>query len=177
MIKNKKQYAVLRKQLEVLEKVIDKYVESQQDSTSLKDKLQYEVFKGQYSEILEEIKEYENLINARGTIIVDEIEDFSKALIMARIVSGLSQKDLADKLGIQQQQIQRYEMDDYYKTSLERIIQICEVLGIKARFDINKKEEDKNNKNKIEFLIPLEIQRSHLDNIIENMKQNCSLLN
>ncbi|MBV8710065.1 MAG: helix-turn-helix transcriptional regulator [Acidobacteriaceae bacterium] len=59
------------------------------------------------------------------------LEEISNALIQARIAAGLSQEDLADKLGVKPQQIQRYEATDYQSASLEKINQIVRVLGIK----------------------------------------------
>jgi HTH-type transcriptional regulator / antitoxin HipB len=41
------------------------------------------------------------------------IEDLPTTLIKARIASGLTQKDLAERIGVQEQQIQRYEANHY----------------------------------------------------------------
>jgi DNA-binding Xre family transcriptional regulator len=49
-------------------------------------------------------------------------------LIRARIASGLSQKELAERLGMAEQQIQRYEAIEYESVSLARISQIAEAL-------------------------------------------------
>ena len=52
-------------------------------------------------------------------------------MIQARIARGLTQKELAQKLGLKEQQIQRYEASSYAKASLARINQIIDVLDIK----------------------------------------------
>ena len=44
---------------------------------------------------------------------------------------GLSQKDLAEKLGLKEQQIQRYEATDYESASLSRLLEISDALGLK----------------------------------------------
>ena len=49
-------------------------------------------------------------------------------LIHARIASGLSQKELAERLGMPEQQIQRYEATDYESVSFARIMEIVEAL-------------------------------------------------
>ena len=52
---------------------------------------------------------------------------------MACITAGLSQEDLAAKLGLKPQQIQRYEATEYQSASLERVNGVVRVLGIKMR--------------------------------------------
>ena len=52
---------------------------------------------------------------------------------MACITAGLSQEDLAAKLGLKPQQIQRYEATEYQSASLERVNGVVRVLGVKLR--------------------------------------------
>ena len=44
---------------------------------------------------------------------VDSFDELPQALVKARIALRLSQKDLADRLGMKEQRIQRYESTDY----------------------------------------------------------------
>jgi ribosome-binding protein aMBF1 (putative translation factor) len=69
----------------------------------------------------------------RRVITLHSIEELPKTLIQARIAAGLSQEELAAKLGLKAQQVQRYEANDYQSASLERINKIVRVLGIKLR--------------------------------------------
>ena len=50
--------------------------------------------------------------------------------VEARIVAGLSQNDLAERLDLQEQQIQRYEATDYCSASLTRLKEIAKALGM-----------------------------------------------
>lgn len=52
------------------------------------------------------------------------------ALIVARIARGLTQKDLARKLGLREQQVQRYEADRYRAISLSSYRKVASVLGV-----------------------------------------------
>jgi HTH-type transcriptional regulator/antitoxin HigA len=45
----------------------------------------------------------------------------------------LSQEELAGKLGLKPQQIQRYEATNYQGASLERVNEILRALGVKLR--------------------------------------------
>jgi HTH-type transcriptional regulator/antitoxin HigA len=51
----------------------------------------------------------------------------------APTAAGLSQEELAAKLGLKPQQIQRYEATDYQGASLERVNAVVRALGLKLR--------------------------------------------
>ena len=72
-----------------------------------------------------ELKEYEELHSGRGGFPrISSMSELSRVIIRARIVSGLSQNELAERLGLKEQQIQRYEATDYASASLSRLIEV-----------------------------------------------------
>jgi HTH-type transcriptional regulator / antitoxin HigA len=81
-----------------------------------------------------ELQEYEALRSGKRRIVaLDSIEELSTTLSQARIAAGLSQEELAAKLGLKPPQIQRYEATNYRSASLEWVNEIVRVLGIKLR--------------------------------------------
>ena len=54
-----------------------------------------------------------------------------KRLRRMRTERGLTQKELATRLGLKEQQIQRYEATRYAGVSLERVQAVAEALGVK----------------------------------------------
>jgi len=58
-------------------------------------------------------------------------------LIIARIARGLSQLELAERLGMREQQIQRYEAERYRTISLQNMRRVASALGVtvEARID------------------------------------------
>ena len=73
--------------------------------------------------------------NRRPQIPLDglgTVAELPANLIKARIARGLSQKDLADRIGLKEQQIQRYEATDYASASLARIKEVVSALRDKA---------------------------------------------
>jgi HTH-type transcriptional regulator/antitoxin HigA len=58
-------------------------------------------------------------------------DDPGVALIVARITRRYSQKELARRLGLKEQQIQRYEADRYRSISLSNYRRIAHVLGVR----------------------------------------------
>jgi HTH-type transcriptional regulator/antitoxin HigA len=86
-----------------------------------------------------ELKEYENL--KEGRVVISEItrlEELPIALIKARIANRLTQSDLAERLNMKMQQIQRYEAEKYETASLKTLIKIADQLNITLNADIQK---------------------------------------
>jgi HTH-type transcriptional regulator / antitoxin HipB len=82
-------------------------------------------------ELKQEIAEYEQLKSGNVlTFALGSIEDLPTTLIKARIAAGLTQKDLAEKIGIQEQQIQRYEANHYGSASFDRLRTIATALKV-----------------------------------------------
>lgn len=85
-------------------------------------------------EVLEkQVAEYE-MIKSGGITFARtfSFEQLPDVLIKARIASGMTQTDLAAQLDLKPQQIQRYESLDYQGTSLARLIEVTQVLGVKV---------------------------------------------
>lgn len=64
--------------------------------------------------------------------------DPGAALIVARISRALSQKELARKLGLREQAVQRYEAEKYRSISLGNYLKFASVLGLDWRIEIGK---------------------------------------
>ncbi len=64
---------------------------------------------------------------------LNSLREIPEALIRARIASGLSQKQLAERLGLKEQQLQRWEATRYAGISLDRIHDVAEALGVTIR--------------------------------------------
>ena len=93
-------------------------------------KAQEEAVSSQIADLEGELREYEAL--KAGEFQLDELSvvaDLPDVLIKARIAQGLSQKDLADRMGLKEQQIQRYEATDYASAKSDSDQGGCERLG------------------------------------------------
>lgn len=91
-----------------------------------------DALKSQISEFETLIAEYEML--RAGSVRVSEsasLQELPRILIQARISSGLTQTDLAERLQLKPQQIQRYEASNYQSASLARLVEIADILGIR----------------------------------------------
>ncbi len=60
------------------------------------------------------------------------LADIGVELVAARIARGLSQRELAERVGVHQQQIARWEKERYACVSLARLSRVAEELGVGA---------------------------------------------
>ena len=56
--------------------------------------------------------------------------------MQGRIAAGLSRQELATKLGIKEQQVQRYEASDYQSATLARVAELVKALGPRIQEDV-----------------------------------------
>ena len=81
-------------------------------------------------ELREEIQEYER--TKQGDVDITSLTSVQlvpTTLIKARIAKGLSQRQLAQLVGLKEQQIQRYESNDYSNVDLGRVQEIARALS------------------------------------------------
>lgn len=67
--------------------------------------------------------------------------DLGAVLIVARIGRGLSQKELARKLGLREQAIQRWETEKYRSISLSNYLKVAQTLGVRWQPDTARSDE------------------------------------
>ena len=136
MIKNERQYRITKTQAARFDRAITEMtaaVVKPAIHPKLR-KAELDGLRSQCDDLKQELQEYEVLRSGKRRMIAfDSIEELPKTLIQARIAIGLSQEDLAAKLGLKPQQVQRYEATNYQSASLQRVNEIVKVLGIKLR--------------------------------------------
>ncbi|MEO8496141.1 MAG: helix-turn-helix domain-containing protein [Planctomycetota bacterium] len=130
MIKNERQYKITKSQIAKFEAALDELAARSGAKSRLR-KLEEDSLQSQLDELRNEVKQYEQLQSGgRKPIHIDSFDELPRALVEARIVAGLSQKDLAERLELKEQQIQRYEATDYCSASLTRLKEIAKALGV-----------------------------------------------
>ena len=86
--------------------------------------------RSQRADLQAAVDDYETLKQHRPSVIeARSLDELPRALIRARIALGLSQKDLAEKMGLKEQQLQRYEATDYESASLSRIQEVAAAIA------------------------------------------------
>jgi ribosome-binding protein aMBF1 (putative translation factor) len=139
MIKNERQYRITQTRAEEFRRAIAQ-AEQERGSRKLHPKLrqaQTDALRSQLHTLERELREYEELRSGRQKVLTyASFDELPKALVQARIARGWTQKELADRLGLDEQKIQDYEATDYQRASLGRIKEVVRALKIEIREEV-----------------------------------------
>lgn len=134
MILNERQFRITRTEARRISnqlRELDERIERADES----DRKRWELLRAGGVRLLEqltaELTEYEALRSGRiGTEPITSFDQLPLALIRARIAKEWTQQQLADAIGLPEQQIQRYEKERYRGASVTRVRKVAEVLGV-----------------------------------------------
>jgi ribosome-binding protein aMBF1 (putative translation factor) len=136
MIKNERQYRVTKGQLAKLESAL----KLGQQAESRMDPVIYKAMaagiESQADDLRKELDEYERTKGA-AALRLHSPKELPQLLIKARVARGYSQKDLAQRLRLKPQQIQKYEATEYRSASLARILSVMEALDLHLDTEIH----------------------------------------
>ncbi len=140
MITNERQYRITRSRMRNFIRAIKEFDASSDERTDVHPRLRQaerDGMESQLAELCEELEDYEQLKSSDLSIIsTASFEELADGLIKARIAAGLSQRVLAQRLGLKQQQIQRYEAERYASASYRRLCQVARALEVRIENDI-----------------------------------------
>ena len=130
MITNERQLQITRRDIERFQAVLDgDMAEAGVDPLILQ--AQREAATAQLGELQAQVDAYLRLRSgAIREFRIAGLSDLPRALIDCRIASGMTQRELADRLSLKEQQIQRYETQNYQGASFSRIADIADAVGI-----------------------------------------------
>jgi HTH-type transcriptional regulator / antitoxin HigA len=95
--------------------------------------VELEAVRSQAEDLRAEIAEYDLLRSGQvSTLEGETLAELATLLVKARIARGWTQRQLADALGVAEQQVQRYESTGYRSASLARICDVASALGIEV---------------------------------------------
>lgn len=134
MISNERQYRISKAQLKKFEEAL----KVQQQTTKPTDihpklwKAEQDAMSSEIEKLQRDMSMYDNLKQGKVTTThVASVADIPISLVQARIAQGLTQKDLAKKLGVREQQVQQDESVLYETASLRRLVSVAEALELK----------------------------------------------
>lgn len=122
---------------------LDTALSSEQVLKSIVAGLPQEVIEGVRRSLFAERKELTELLRAYTEAKAGDFSllkqcagnDPGAFLIVARIIKGLSQKELARKLGLREQMIQRWEAEKYRSITLSNYQKVAQTLGVRWHMD------------------------------------------
>jgi HTH-type transcriptional regulator/antitoxin HigA len=130
MIANDRQYQQTRKKAADLDRLLAAVVDGTAGDDGFRD-LQVDGLSSQLDDLRVELAEYDELrFGGATTFESPTLSGLAEALIKARIARGWTQADLAEALGVAEQQIQRYESSKYVGASLARLGDVASALKV-----------------------------------------------
>jgi ribosome-binding protein aMBF1 (putative translation factor) len=130
MITNERQLQIARRDIERFNAAIEgDMVEAGVDPLILQ--AQRDAAVAQVRELQQQVDDYQGLRSGKmRDFRIATLSDLPRALISCRIASGMTQRELADRLSLKEQQIQRYEVQEYQGASFSRIADVADAVGI-----------------------------------------------
>lgn len=134
MITNERQYRITRAQLKKFEEALadQRKRGAGADVDPRIHAAMGGALKSEADELRRQLREYEDLREGRvrGRTL-RSLSELPTALIQARIASRVTQKTLAGRLGVAEQQVQRWEATDYAGVSVNRVQEVADALGVR----------------------------------------------
>ena len=132
MITNERQYRISKAEAERFEQALSVSDKQTEHLHPLLRQAMHDGLQSQLEELHTHITAYEHLRDGGVTVFeLDSLDQLPDALIQARIAAGLTHKELARRLGLREQQIQRYEATRYAGAALRRIQEVANALGVR----------------------------------------------
>lgn len=133
MITNERQYRITKSEARKFEQAIAaaRGREPGRDVDPLIHLAMIESLESEHAVLREQLDQYEAL--KAGKVKhrkVNSLRDLPIMLIEGRIAAGLTQRQLSQRLGLKEQQIQRYESTLYSGVGLDRLQDIADAVGL-----------------------------------------------
>jgi DNA-directed RNA polymerase specialized sigma subunit len=85
-----------------------------------------------HEQLAEEVASYERL--KRGDIAeIENLHGLGHVLVALRIALGLTQRELAERLGVHESQVSRDERNEYHNVTVERASRNLDALGVRMK--------------------------------------------
>lgn len=134
MITNERQYRITKAQVEKFKAAIgvfDIKAAIERTKSRILAKAELAALRSEYEVLSLQLYDYETLKS--GTIEIlkaPTLAELPRILIRARIAKGFSQRQLAEAMGLREQQIQRYEAEEYASANLQRLTEVANALSL-----------------------------------------------
>jgi HTH-type transcriptional regulator / antitoxin HigA len=90
-------------------------------------------YEGMIRQLEDEMHEYDRLKSGQLTLPhVERLDQIAPFIAKIRIAKGVSQTELARRLGVSKQVISRYEETEYQTVAIARLQEILDAIGIKT---------------------------------------------
>jgi len=85
-----------------------------------------------HEQLAEEVEGYERLLRGEFWELVN-FDGMGRLLVALRIAAGVSQRELAQRLGVHESQVSRDERNEYHGATLERVRRVLDALHVQIK--------------------------------------------
>ena len=166
MITNERQYKITKSEAEKFRQAIREFnpLDLVKDGIDpLIADAQRSAMQSQLDDLEKSLAEYDDLQSGEiDTLRADSLVGLGCRLIEARISARLTQKELAERLGMKAQQIQRYEQEKFKTANLVRLAEIAQALGLEVKVELtsNSRSGQSGNTEKDSLRLPFREMRA-----------------
>ena len=90
-------------------------------------------YEGMIRQLEEELREYDQLKSGDLKVPrIGRLDEIAPFIVKLRIAKGVTQTELAGRLGVSKQVISRYEESDYQTVGIARLQEILDAIGIET---------------------------------------------
>jgi ribosome-binding protein aMBF1 (putative translation factor) len=134
VIANEREYRIARAAAQRFEMALAQVEDRGAERHPLLQKALRESIESELKILRAQLAEYDALRTGQIAVLeLESLRELPEALIRARVAAGLTQKELAARLGLKEQQIQRYEATRYSGANLDRLQAVADAIGIQIR--------------------------------------------
>jgi HTH-type transcriptional regulator/antitoxin HigA len=90
-------------------------------------------YEGMIRQLEDELHEYDQMKSGELTLpYFERLDQIAPSIVKIRIAKGVSQTELARRLGVSKQVISRYEESEYQTVAIARLQEILDAIGVKT---------------------------------------------
>ena len=95
-------------------------------------------YEGMIRQLEDELRDYDEVKSGKLTLPnVERLDQIAPFIAKIRIAKGVSQTELARRLGVSKQVISRYEETEYQTVAMVRLQEILDAIGIKTQVTLS----------------------------------------
>jgi ribosome-binding protein aMBF1 (putative translation factor) len=134
MIANEREYRITKTAARRFEQALAKIEERGEERHPLLQKAIRESIESELEILRAQLADYDALRSGQIAVLeVESLRELPEALIRARVAAGLTQRELAARLGLKEQQVQRYEATRYAGANLDRLQAVADAIGVQIQ--------------------------------------------
>jgi HTH-type transcriptional regulator/antitoxin HigA len=95
-------------------------------------------YEGMIRQLEDELLEYDRLKSGQVALpSIERLDQIAPLIVTLRIGKGMTQTELARRLGVSKQVVSRHEENEYQGVAISRLQEILDALGVKTRVTLS----------------------------------------